>query len=120
MVTLLSVDSLLRASSRDLAGDAYAMARDQFGSVVTYSPKVFIPVTKLCRDRCGYCTFAQAPAHLPSPYMDIDEVLEVARRGAEAGVTEALLTLGERPELRYDEAAKWLAARGYQIGRAHV
>ncbi len=128
MVTLLSLDSMLRASSGDLANDAYAIARDQFGSVVTYSPKVFIPVTKLCRDRCGYCTFAQAPAHLPSPYMEIDDVLEIARQGAEAGVTEALLTLGERPELRYDEAAKWLAARGYrstvdyvaEVGRAIV
>ncbi len=81
--------------------------------VVTYSPKVFIPLTKLCRDRCGYCTFAQAPAHVASPYMSLDEVMAVAQAGRDAGCTEALFTLGERPELRYDEAARWLAARGY-------
>jgi FO synthase len=75
---------------------------------------VFIPLTKLCRDRCGYCTFAQAPAHVESPYMGLDEVMAVAQAGREAGCTEALFTLGERPELRYDEAARWLAARGYQ------
>ncbi len=81
---------------------------------MTYSPKVFIPLTKLCRDRCGYCTFAQAPAHVASPYMSLDEVMAVAQAGREAGCTEALFTLGERPELRYDEAARWLAARGYR------
>jgi FO synthase len=82
--------------------------------VVTYSPKVFIPLTKLCRDRCGYCTFAQAPAHVSAAYMSLDEVMAVAQAGKDAGCTEALFTLGERPELRYDEAARWLAARGYQ------
>jgi FO synthase len=82
--------------------------------VVTYSPKVFIPLTKLCRDRCGYCTFAQAPAHVEAAYMSLDEVMAVAQAGLAAGCTEALFTLGERPELRYDEAARWLAARGYQ------
>jgi FO synthase len=97
-----------------LAQAAFAKARARFAHVVTYSPKVFIPLTKLCRDRCGYCTFAQAPAHVASPYMSLDEVMEVATAGREAGATEALFTLGERPELRYDEAARWLAARGYQ------
>jgi 7,8-didemethyl-8-hydroxy-5-deazariboflavin synthase CofH subunit/7,8-didemethyl-8-hydroxy-5-deazariboflavin synthase CofG subunit len=81
---------------------------------VTFSPKVFIPLTKLCRDRCGYCTFAQAPAHVASPYMNLDEVMAVAQAGRDAGCTEALFTLGERPELRYDEAAHWLAASGYR------
>jgi len=97
-----------------LAAAAFAKARDRFGHVVTYSPKVFIPLTKLCRDRCGYCTFAQAPAHVSAPYMSLDEVMDVANAGKAAGATEALFTLGERPELRYDEAARWLAARGYQ------
>jgi FO synthase len=82
--------------------------------VLTYSPKVFIPLTQLCRDRCGYCTFAQAPARVSAPYMSLDEVMEVAQAGRDAGVSEALFTLGERPELRYDEAARWLAARGYR------
>ena len=105
---------LVHAPLEDLAPSAYALARERFGHVVTYSPKVFIPLTKLCRDRCGYCTFAQAPAHVASPYMSLDEVMEVAQAGRDAGATEALFTLGERPELRYDEAARWLAARGYQ------
>ena len=106
--------ALLGATSAELAPAAYALARKLFGEVVTYSPKVFIPLTKLCRDRCGYCTFAQPPAHLPSPYMGIEEVMEVVEQGLAAGVTEALLTLGERPELRYDDAARWLAAHGFR------
>ncbi len=105
---------LQRESAAALAGAASAKARAAYGAVVTYSPKVFIPLTKLCRDRCGYCTFAQAPAHLASPYMSLDEVMDVARAGQRAGCTEALFTLGERPELRYDDAARWLAARGYR------
>jgi FO synthase len=96
---------LLEATAAALAEDAFARARAAHGFVVTYSPKVFIPLTKLCRDRCGYCTFAQAPAHVASPYMSLDEVMAVAQAGQEAGCTEALFTLGERPELRYDEAA---------------
>ena len=104
---------LLNASAASLAEGAYEKARRAHGFVVTYSPKVFIPLTKLCRDRCGYCTFAQAPAHVASPYLSLDEVMAIAQAGREAGCTEALFTLGERPELRYDEAARWLAARGY-------
>ena len=108
-----AIADLIDAPLDELAAAAFAIARSSFGSVVTYSPKVFIPLTKLCRDRCGYCTFAQAPAHLTSPYMSLDEVMAVAVAGRDAGCTEALFTLGERPELRYDEAARWLAARGY-------
>jgi FO synthase len=80
---------------------------------VTFSPKVFIPLTRLCRDRCGYCTFATAPAHLPSPYLSPDEVLAIARQGAEAGCHEALFTLGEQPEDRYPAARSWLDEHGY-------
>ena len=104
---------LLEAPLDELAVVAFERARRLFGHVVTYSPKVFIPLTKLCRDRCGYCTFAQAPAHVSSAFMPLDEVMEIAQAGRAAGCTEALFTLGERPELRYDEAARWLAARGY-------
>ncbi|MCU1363650.1 MAG: Radical domain protein [Acidimicrobiaceae bacterium] len=117
MTTLRSSEyrsDLLSASAQSLADEAYAKARAATGFVVTYSPKVFIPLTKLCRDRCGYCTFAQAPAHLASPYLSLDEVMAIAVAGRDAGCTEALFTLGERPELRYDEAARWLAARGYR------
>jgi len=105
---------LLVAPLEELASAAFEKARAAHGYVVTYSPKVFIPLTKLCRDRCGYCTFAQAPAHVASPYMGLDEVMAVAQAGRDAGCTEALFTVGERPELRYDEAARWLAARGYE------
>jgi FO synthase len=108
------VSDLLSAPLEELASAAFDQARAAHGYVVTYSPKVFIPLTKLCRDRCGYCTFAQAPAHVEAPYMSLDEVMAVAQAGKAAGCTEALFTLGERPELRYDEAARWLAARGYQ------
>jgi FO synthase len=82
-------------------------------TAITYSPKVFIPLTMLCRDKCGYCTFAQSPAHLPAPYLSIDEVVEIARQGAEAGCHEALFTLGEFPEERYPVAREWLDAAGY-------
>ncbi len=84
-----------------------------FGTRVTYSPKVFIPLTMLCRDRCGYCTFAKPPARLDAPYLTPDEVLKIARRGAELGCHEALFTLGEAPEARYPDAAEWLAAHGH-------
>ena len=80
---------------------------------ITYSPKVFIPLTHLCRDRCGYCTFAQSPPHLPAPYLGVDEVLAIARAGAEAGCHEALFTLGEFPEDRYSVAADWLREHGF-------
>ncbi|HXH59265.1 5-amino-6-(D-ribitylamino)uracil--L-tyrosine 4-hydroxyphenyl transferase CofH [Iamia sp.] len=89
-------------------------ARDAaFGRRVTFSPKVFIPLTMLCRDRCGYCTFAQPPARLSSPYLELDDVLVLARRGAAAGCHEALFTLGEAPEERYPAARAWLDDRGY-------
>jgi FO synthase len=97
---------VLMSNARDIRDQHYATA-------VTYSPKVFIPLTQLCRDTCGYCTFAQPPARVPSPYLSIDEVLAIARRGAAAGCHEALFTLGERPELRYPQAADWLSERGY-------
>ncbi|MCM3886840.1 bifunctional FO biosynthesis protein CofGH [Frankia sp. R82] len=81
--------------------------------VVTYSPKVFIPLTRLCRDRCHYCTFATVPHRLAAPYLTLDEVLEVARAGAAAGCAEALFTLGDRPEDRWPAAREWLDAHGY-------
>jgi FO synthase len=80
---------------------------------ITYSRKVFIPLTRLCRDRCHYCTFATTPARLPSPYLGETEVLDIARQGAVLGCKEALFTLGDRPELRWPQAAQWLAEAGY-------
>ena len=85
--------------------------------VVTYSPKVFIPLTRLCRDRCHYCTFVTTPGHLERAgegmYLSPDEVLDIARRGAELGCTEALFTLGDRPEDRWPQAREWLDEQGY-------
>ena len=93
---------------------AAAGKRDaRFGTRVTFSPKVFIPLTMLCRDRCGYCTFAKAPARVAAPYLTPEEVLAIAQRGAELGCWEALFTLGEAPEARYPQAAQWLAANSY-------
>src|SRR5438445_7858215 len=83
------------------------------GSTVTYSRKVFIPLTMLCRDHCHYCTFAKPPAKLDRPYLAPEEVVAVAEAGRELGCKEALFTLGDRPEERYPEARAWLAERGY-------
>jgi FO synthase len=84
---------------------------------ITYSRKVFIPVTHLCRDQCHYCTFVMVPGRLRAAgmgmYMEPDEILDVARRGAELGCKEALFTLGDRPEARWGEARQWLDERGY-------
>ena len=100
-------------SGSDLFALARARRDEAFGSVVTYSPKVFIPLTMLCRDKCGYCTFAQPPARLDTPYLEADDVLAIARQGAELGCHEALFTLGEKPELRYPVARDWLNRHGY-------
>ena len=84
---------------------------------VTYSRKVFIPLTRLCRDRCHYCTFVTVPGKLARAgeglYLELDEVVDLARRGAELGCKEALFTLGDRPEDRWPQAGEWLAERGY-------
>jgi FO synthase len=107
------IDDLLAAPLDELLREARAVRDRAHGTRVTWSPKVFIPLTQLCRDRCGYCTFAQPPARLESPYLSPDAVLAIARAGAEAGCHEALFTLGERPEDRYPAARAWLEAHGY-------
>ncbi|MEU3771206.1 bifunctional FO biosynthesis protein CofGH [Amycolatopsis keratiniphila] len=88
--------------------------------VVTYSRSVFIPLTRLCRDRCGYCTFATVPGRVESPFLSPDEVLDIARKGAEMGVKEALFTLGDRPEDRWKAAKDWLDAHGYDDTLSYV
>ena len=112
---------LLGARDQDLAELCRSAARirdqglvdaDRPGTV-TYSRKVFIPLTRLCRDRCHYCTFATVPGRLPAPYLSMDEVLDIARRGAELGCKEALFTLGDRPEQRWPQARAWLEEAGY-------
>ena len=84
------------------------------GDVVTYSPKVFIPLTELCRDVCRYCTFAKTPGNVRAPYLAVEEAIDIARRGAEAGCTEALFTLGDQPERRYRAAREALARMGFE------
>ncbi len=90
--------------------------------VITYSRKVFIPLTRLCRDRCGYCTFVTVPGRLEPghEYLSPDEVLEIARQGAALGCKEALFTLGDRPEARWRQAREWLDAHGYDDTLSYV
>ncbi len=104
---------LAKSPLTELLEIAASIRDNSHGTRVTYSPKVFIPLTMLCRDKCGYCTFAQPPARLERPYLEPEEVLAIARHGASQGCHEALFTLGERPELRYPIAQEWLAERGY-------
>jgi FO synthase len=104
--------ALVEAVAADLLGPARGLRQQGKGRLVTYSPKVFIPLTKLCRDVCHYCTFAAPPKRGERAYLTADEVLGVARAGAEAGCKEALFTLGDKPERRYRVAREELAALG--------
>jgi FO synthase len=111
-----SEDFLSLADCNDTAAlmaQARALRDAGFHNVVTFSKKVFIPLTHLCRDVCHYCTFAQTPKKIDSAYMTREQVLEIARAGAAAGCKEALFTLGEKPELRYNAARQALDAMGY-------
>ncbi len=105
--------SVSETPTSELMRQARVIRDSAFGSRVTYSPKVFIPLTMLCRDKCGYCTFAQPPAKLENPYLLAEQVLAIAKQGAKAGCHEALFTLGERPELRYEVARDWLKQNNY-------
>ena len=104
---------LVTLGTGELLRRARAVRDSSHGTRTTFSPKVFVPLTRLCRDRCGYCTFATAPRSLQAPYLSPVEILAIAGRGAEAGCSEALFTLGEAPELRYPEAHSWLDEHGY-------
>ncbi|MDX6250584.1 MAG: synthase [Kribbellaceae bacterium] len=115
------VEVLLSASGAALTAlmSTAARVRDQGladagrSGIITYSKKVFIPLTRLCRDRCHYCTFATTPGRVHSPYLSPDEVLEIAKQGAALGCKEALFTLGDAPEDRWDAAKTWLEEAGY-------
>ena len=104
---------MLTAPLDELMARARVVRDAAHGTRITYSPKVFIPLTMLCRDKCGYCTFAQPPARLQSPYLSPEQVLKIAKDGAGMGCHEALFTLGEAPEERYEVARAWLRANGY-------
>ena len=112
-----ALEPLLAAATR--VRDA-AMLRAGRPGTVTYSRKVFIPLTRLCRDRCHYCTFATVPHQLPAAFLSSDEVLDIARRGAAQGCKEALFTLGDRPEDRWPAAREWLDAHGYDDTLSYV
>jgi len=107
------VGRLERLDLAALLEEAEALTLEGHGCVVTYSRKVFIPLTQLCRDVCHYCTFAKAPRRLASPYLTPEQSVEIARAGAAAGCQEALFTLGDKPELRYAAARRFLAEHGY-------
>jgi FO synthase len=111
------LDTLLGYASRTRDAGLEAAKRP---GVITYSRKVFIPLTRLCRDRCGYCTFATVPHRLDHLYLEPDEVLEIARQGAELGCKEALFTLGDQPEDRWHQARDWLDAHGYDDTLSYV
>ena len=99
-------DALIKAS--------YDKKTTHYKKLLTYSPKVFIPLTFLCRDVCHYCTFAQTPKKVESPYLSIDQVISIAKEGEANGCYEALFTLGDKPELRYRAAREWLLDNGYE------
>ena len=94
------LDFLMQAAS--------AIRDQQYPDFISYSPKVFIPLTQLCRDVCHYCTFAVSPSKAPFTYMSVDQAIETAQQGAKLGCKEALFTLGEKPELRYKAAREAL------------
>src|SRR5262245_44244547 len=101
--------ALVNAPVDEVCAEARSLRRSR---IVTYSPKVFIPLTMLCRDVCHYCTFARPPRRGERAYLREDEVLAIAREGAAAGCHEALFTLGDKPELRYRAAREELAELG--------
>ena len=111
---------LERTDLSEMMAEARALRDEGFGALLTYSKKLFIPLTHLCRDVCHYCTFATTPRHQKAPYMSVDAVLEAARQGAAAGCKEALFTLGEKPELRYRAAREALETLGFPSTTAYL
>jgi len=104
---------LLEFSAGELSPLANELRESGWGTRISYSRKVFVPLTQLCRDVCHYCTFAQTPKHLEKPYLEPDDVLRIAQGGAALGCKEVLFTLGDQPELRYTHAREALARLGF-------
>src|SRR6201985_1530435 len=111
LTALLGLAARVRDTGLEAAGRS---------GIITYSKKVFIPLTRLCRDRCGYCTFVTVPGRLEGPYLSPDEVLRIAAGGAALGCKEALFTLGDRPEDRWQPAREWRDAHGYDDTLSYV
>lgn len=115
MDAMTSLKAQLSAMPTDALLAEACARRDARGPArMTYSRKVFIPLTRLCTDVCHYCTFATTPSQVPAPYLSLEEVLEIARAGQAQGCKEALFTLGDAPERRYSAAKDWLAERGFE------
>src|SRR5215212_1303494 len=112
--------ALAGLDAEDLLATAQRLRAEGKGSLVTYSPKVFIPLTKLCRDVCHYCTFAHPPRRDEPAFLSLDDVLATARAGEAAGCKEALFTLGDKPELRYRAAADELARLGHSTTMSYL
>ena len=111
------LDQLFDAASRVRDQGLAAVGRDR---TITYSRSVFVPLTRLCADRCHYCTFATVPGRLPAAFLSEDEVLDIARKGAAAGCREVLITLGDKPEARWEAARTWLEEAGYPDTLSYV
>ena len=111
------LDQLFDAASRVRDQGLAAVGRER---TITYSRSVFVPLTRLCADRCHYCTFATVPGRLPSAFLSEDEVLDIARKGAAAGCREVLITLGDKPEVRWEAARTWLEEAGYPDTLSYV
>ncbi|HYT30192.1 MAG TPA: 7,8-didemethyl-8-hydroxy-5-deazariboflavin synthase, partial [Actinomycetota bacterium] len=116
-LSLDEVEALLSARGgalQDLMAVAAGLRDLGHGKTVTYSRKVFVPLTMLCRDHCHYCTFAKPPAKLDRPFLTPDDVIAIAEAGRRQGCKEALFTLGDKPEDRYPVAREWLESYGYR------
>lgn len=113
-VQTTSTDYLLNAPLLKLLGQAAVLRDSGHADRLSFSRKVFIPLTRLCRDSCSYCTFATTPSNVPAPYLSPNEVLQIARDGKAAGCKEALFTLGDKPELRYKAAREALVKMGFE------
>jgi FO synthase len=106
--------SLFELPIEALAARASRLRDAAHGALLTYSRKVFLPLTQLCRDTCHYCTFAKTPRHVGEPFMSVEQAVATAASGAKLGCKEALFTLGEKPELRYNVARAWLEQHGFE------
>jgi len=118
MVNSKTLRDLEKATLADLLSEAVALR--EAGRHITFSKKVFVPLTKLCRDVCHYCTFAETPSRQQSAYLTLDEVLTIAEQGRRTGCNEALFTLGDKPELRYPSARRELQALGFSSTLAYL
>ena len=114
------LSDLARLPLAELLSMACELRDRGHGRKISYSRKVFIPLTKLCRDVCHYCTFAEKPRKDRPPYLSLDEVLAIAERGRQAGCHEALFTLGDNPEARYAVARQALDSMGHASTLAYV